>query len=119
KVRREWHPAGVRLQASYPDHLPLILADDLRLKQILMNIIGNAVKFTRQGSVTLDAQTSDSVVRFSVADTGPGIPKSTLEKLFQAYSQASPDVVREYGGTGLGLSISRQFVELQGGKIWA
>src|SRR5262249_7848152 len=103
---------GVELRADYNESLPCVLADDLRLRQVLMNLVGNAVKFTNAGSITLDASVKDSMLCFSVADTGPGISQEALPHLFQAYSQASRQIMREYGGTGLGLNISNQLVEL-------
>ena len=109
---------GVELRANYGESLPCIMADDIRLRQVLMNLVGNAVKFTKAGSITLDAYVKDSMLWFSVADTGPGISQDALPHLFQAYAQASRQVMREYGGSGLGLNISNQLVELHGGKLW-
>ncbi len=109
---------GVRLEADYPERLPTILADELRLRQIIMNLVNNAAKFTKHGSIRLDAQRQDGCLCFSVADTGPGIASEAISKLFHAYAQASTEIVYEYGGTGLGLNICKQLVELQNGRIW-
>ncbi|QSZ41195.1 response regulator [Sulfurimonas aquatica] len=99
--------------------------DPLRISQILLNLVGNAVKFTDEGSVTLSIKTlkddtdSKTNIQFEVSDTGIGMSKAQLSGLFQSYAQASHDTSRKYGGTGLGLTISKQLVELMDGKIWA
>ena len=99
-----------------------INGDPFRLKQILINLAGNGIKFTDRGSVTMHAtlkETDDgrTVVQFSVSDTGIGIPQDKLQDVFKSFVQASSSTTRQYGGTGLGLSISKQLVELQGGNI--
>lgn len=96
--------------------------DQVRLNQILLNIIGNAIKFTEKGGITLktEKKSEDSetiTLVFSITDTGIGIHSEKLDAIFQSFSQASCDTNRKYGGTGLGLTISKQLVELQGGKI--
>jgi signal transduction histidine kinase len=109
----------VEIKALYEKELPFIMADPIRLKQILLNLVSNAAKFTTQGYITLNAQVKVQMLEFSVADTGPGVNEEVLAQLFQPYAQGNRDLARQYGGTGLGLSISRQLVELQGGTIWA
>ncbi len=109
---------GVQLRANYPDKLPDILGDELRVRQILLNLVSNAAKFTEHGSITLDAQVEDGHMRFSVADTGVGIPDEARPHIFDRFRQADRSVARKHGGTGLGLSISRQLCEMHGGKIW-
>jgi len=104
----------VAFKASYVNRLPTILADDLRLKQILSNLLGNACKFTVQGSITLDAQVHKDMLHISVSDTGPGVAKSVQARLFTNFAQGS----RQFGGAGLGLSISRQFAQMQHGDVW-
>jgi signal transduction histidine kinase len=94
------------------------MADDLRLKQVLLNLLGNAAKFTTQGNITLDAQVKGNNLCFSVSDTGPGISPEAQSRLFQPFTQASTQIARNHGGTGLGLTISKQIVELQGGTLW-
>jgi two-component system phosphate regulon sensor histidine kinase PhoR len=95
-----------------------VRADPPRLEQVLVNLIHNAVKFTRPGGlVVLAAQAESDFVRFSVSDTGAGIPAEELERIFERFYKA--DRARSGGGTGLGLSISRHLVEAHGGRIWA
>ena len=100
-----------------------IIGDSVRIKQILINLIGNALKFTERGevfvSVKKNKQVKDTVeLQFSVKDTGIGIMPEQKEKLFKAFSQADISTTRKYGGTGLGLAISKKLVNLMGGKIW-
>jgi signal transduction histidine kinase/ActR/RegA family two-component response regulator len=106
-----------RIDAEVP---PLVVGDPGRLRQVLLNLVGNAVKFTRSGTVTLHLETHiDSPVRlcFRVVDTGVGIPSEALPRLFHPFVQADASTTRQFGGTGLGLAISRQLVELLGGEI--
>ena len=115
---------GLRLTSDLPAELadaPL-LGDPLRLSQILLNLVGNAVKFTDQGTVTLRARAiSESPeamqVRFEVSDTGIGINNEARARLFQSFEQADNSMTRKYGGTGLGLAICKRLVELMGGEI--
>ena len=107
-----------------PDVPTMLIGDPLRLRQILVNLIGNATKFTERGSITLtvsrDPTSSEpGSIQFSVADTGIGIAPRDLEHIFASFAQADSSTARKYGGSGLGLSIARQLVELMGGKIWA
>jgi signal transduction histidine kinase/CheY-like chemotaxis protein len=113
-----------------PEVPPRFRTDVTRLRQILVNLCGNAVKFTPKGSVkilvaidgsnaTLHGQTGAINLRFDVVDTGIGIPPSAMERLFKAFSQADASTTRRYGGTGLGLVICARLTELLGGRIWA
>ncbi|MFZ1978229.1 MAG: response regulator, partial [Bacteroidota bacterium] len=107
-----------------PDIPQFIVGDRLRLRQILYNLVGNAVKFTEKGeimiSVGLNSQNNKALeLLFAVKDTGIGIPIHKLEKLFKPFSQADSSITRRYGGTGLGLAISMRLVELMGGSIRA
>ncbi|MDB5041909.1 MAG: sensor hybrid histidine kinase [Candidatus Eremiobacteraeota bacterium] len=105
-----------------PDVPRRVIGDADRLRQVLLNLLGNAVKFTAGGSVTVRAvvdhiQGDDAFLHFSVTDTGPGIAPAVAERLFEPFRQADQSTRRRFGGTGLGLSISRRIVELMGGRI--
>ncbi len=99
-----------------------LVGDPLRLKQVLLNLVNNAIKFTEKGSVGLIIEKieedSKAYLRFSVKDTGIGLDENQQQKLFSAFTQVDSSVTRKYGGTGLGLTISKQLVELMDGKIW-
>jgi len=104
-----------------PDVPHSVIADDKALRQVLLNLLGNAVKFTKAGAVSLGvtrvSETGDQIVlRFDVRDTGPGIPLEKQDLIFQPFEQAD-DAARQAGGTGLGLSISRRIVELMNGHL--
>jgi PAS domain S-box-containing protein len=124
------HPLALRAQQkrleltwSIEGDVPeLIHGDPTRLRQILINLVGNAVKFTKEGHVSvravrLDSQSGEIAIRFSVRDTGIGIPVEKHRQIFEAFSQADTSTTREFGGTGLGLSISARLVNLMGGEI--
>lgn len=98
--------------------LGYIEGDKLRIKQVILNLISNAVKFSKEGGkITVTAKKIDGMAKFSVSDTGIGIKEKDLEKLFEKFQQLDTGITRKYGGTGLGLVISKNFVELHGGKI--
>ena len=109
---------SVSLTAELPDDLPDILGDIDRVEQILMNLVGNAVKFTREGTVTVMARAEEHGVKISVRDTGIGIPQEALAHIFQPFEQVDGSSTREFSGTGLGLSITKSLVEQHGGTIW-
>ena len=92
-----------------------------RIRQVLTNLIGNAIKFTDQGSVTVKAEqgTEKDTVLFTISDTGIGIPADRLQQIFDPFTQADASMTRKFGGTGLGTTISKQLIELMGGEIWA
>ncbi len=109
---------GLDLIVNYTENSTLLYGDNIRISQILINLINNAVKFTQSGYVKVDIDSSDNIYRFEVVDTGIGISLENQTKLFKSFSQADGSITREFGGTGLGLSISKELVELMGGKIW-
>lgn len=112
---------ALHLENSLPSH-SFFKGDPSRLRQVILNLMSNAIKFTTKGSVTLSVKeiskgASSSALRFEVRDTGIGIPEASLNRLFQAFSQADATTSRRFGGTGLGLSICKQLVHLMGGQI--
>lgn len=115
---------GLDFSINIPPEVPdQLLGDPSRLRQILWNLVDNAIKFTERGGVTLkierDSQTEEDVcLHFSVADSGVGIPREKQQLIFEAFAQADTSTTRKYGGTGLGLSISARLVRLMSGKIW-
>jgi two-component system phosphate regulon sensor histidine kinase PhoR len=118
RMRAQAERAGLRLSIEISASLPEIRADAVRLEQVLVNLIHNAIKFTHPGGeVVLSSQVEEGFVRFSVQDTGVGIPEDNLERIFERFYKV--DRARSSGGTGLGLSIARHIVEAHGGKIWA
>jgi signal transduction histidine kinase len=109
---------NVQLHAQFPASLPAIQVDSLRLHQVLSNLLSNACKFCAQGQITVNAIVDGEMLRFSVADTGIGIPLEAHRELFNPFKQATRHIVRQYGGSGLGLSICEKLVQLHGGTIW-
>ncbi|MBF0409042.1 MAG: response regulator [Candidatus Riflebacteria bacterium] len=114
---------GLRLIHEIDDNVfRCLVGDPLRLRQILLNMVSNAIKFTNSGEVKLSIisqhQTeTDTLIRFSVSDTGIGIPEEQMDRIFKPFSQADQTTTRKYGGTGLGLSISKKLVEMMGGEV--
>lgn len=108
---------NLQLINHIPESLPPVEADENRLEQILLNLMGNAIKFTQTGNITLTAEVSGSMIEVAVTDTGIGIPEAKQSAIFQSFEQGDGSIAREYGGTGLGLSITRQLVQLHGGDI--
>ncbi len=113
-ARAKGLPLVLECDAAIPDW---VLADPLRLRQVVTNLVGNAVKFTERGHVRLSLRQRDQDMEIAVADTGIGIRPDDLARLFQPFRQVDASTTRRHGGTGLGLSISRQLVELMGGHI--
>jgi GAF domain-containing protein/ActR/RegA family two-component response regulator len=108
----------IELIQEVPEDLPPVWADPFRLRQVLLNLVSNAAKFTERGSIYARAAYDEQAVFIQVIDTGQGISESDTTKLFHAFSQVDASSTRKVGGTGLGLAISAQLVELQGGRIW-
>jgi len=118
RMRTQVERAGLSLDVDVPADMPEVQADAGRLEQVLVNLIHNAVKFTHPGgNVSLSGIPEERFIRFSVQDTGVGIPEEDLPRIFERFYKA--DRARSGGGTGLGLSICRHIVEAHGGKIWA
>jgi signal transduction histidine kinase len=114
-VALDWH-----VSPRVPE---ILVGDPLRLRQILLNLVGNAIKFTDQGSVSVDVTVENEtastlLLHCAVADSGIGIPKEKQSLIFEAFTQADSSTTRKYGGTGLGLTITARLVRLMGGKIW-
>jgi signal transduction histidine kinase/DNA-binding response OmpR family regulator/putative methionine-R-sulfoxide reductase with GAF domain len=107
----------VQLEHRVPDDLPPIWADSTRVRQIVLNLVSNAAKFTEQGKISVSASYNDDWVTVKVADTGIGIPEDKLDTIFEEFTQVDASTTRRAGGTGLGLPITRHFVQLHGGEI--
>lgn len=121
QLRVEDRPLSITCKID-PNLTKMMIGDDLLLNQILMNLIGNAEKFTPEGKILIDVKIIEREdnklkLRFSVKDTGIGIPKDKLEIIFQSFRQVDGDIRRRFGGTGLGLAITKQIIEIQGGSI--
>ena len=106
-----------------PEVPAAVVGDPARLRQVLVNLVGNSIKFTEKGEIEVNVRTEGqnaerAILRFSVRDTGIGIPEDKRHKIFDAFSQADSSTTRKYGGTGLGLTIAGQLVGLMGGKLW-
>ncbi|MBF0486588.1 MAG: response regulator [Nitrospirae bacterium] len=120
------HKKGLELSSHIKPEVPLkLIGDPGRLGQILLNLLGNALKFTSAGEIVLEVETEQDnaddklvLLHFAVSDTGIGIPESKFNQIFENFSQADGSTTRKYGGTGLGLAISKRLVSLMGGKIW-
>jgi PAS domain S-box-containing protein len=118
------HEKGLALEYEIAAKVPTgLVGDPTRLRQVLMNLLGNAIKFTESGAVSiramLDANSSiPKTLRFTISDTGIGIPSEKLDAVFERFTQADSSTTRKHGGSGLGLTISKRLVELMGGRIW-
>jgi signal transduction histidine kinase len=109
----------IRLEKNVPDALPPVWADEGRVRQVLMNLYSNAVKFTESGSITLTITETSEGLLFSLKDTGVGIDPQYHEVIFEEFKQAESNAGRDpRAGSGLGLTISRQLLKLMGGRIW-
>lgn len=118
------HKKQIEIFCEIDPHVPsYVEGDPGRVRQILVNLMGNAVKFTDEGEVVvrcqwIPVQDQSAMMHFSVRDTGPGIPKDRQQMIFESFQQSDSSTTRRYGGTGLGLAIAKQLVELHGGTIW-
>ena len=110
--------SGIQITLKYPNDLPQVYIDRSRIEQVLINIIHNAIKFTKPGGlITVAAQFKSPSIEFSVKDSGIGIPEETLKRIFERFYKE--DRARSSHGTGLGLSIAKHSIETHGGSIWA
>lgn len=117
-VRPLYRSKALDLEASIPDDLPLVFCDRTRIREVLLNLLSNAGRFTEKGGVIISARQDNNHLIVSVTDTGPGISEHDQARIFKPFEQLDGTIRRRYGGTGLGLSISRSFVELHEGKMW-
>jgi len=109
---------GLQLTLDVPEELPCVYCDRVRIRQVVLNLLSNAGRFTEEGGVTIRAVVEQDLITVSVADTGPGLEPQKRERLFQPFEQGDPSIRRQVGGSGLGLAISKQLVEMHGGRIW-
>ena len=116
-VRPLYESKGLYLKIDVPADLPQVFCDPTRIREVLLNLLSNAGRFTEHGGVYIEVQCDGHEVTVAVSDTGKGISSADMDKLFQPFQQLDGTVRRLYGGTGLGLNISKQFIELHGGNI--
>ena len=109
---------GLDFVVASPNDLPVAYGDGKRIAQCLVNLAGNAIKFTKEGRVEIAAEQRGDDLVYRVSDTGIGIPEDQLDNVFAEFRQVDATISREYGGTGLGLSITKKFVEMHGGRVW-
>ena len=108
----------IALKVEVPPHLPAARGDERKLTQVLLNLVGNAIKFTDTGEVAIKASAANGSFTVAVRDTGPGIAEAEQAKIFEEFQQANSSITKKKGGTGLGLAIAKRIVELHGGRIW-
>jgi signal transduction histidine kinase len=108
---------GLELSVTLPDQSVLVNTDPTKLRQILINLLGNALKFTDAGAVVLEMSVADDSVTFCIRDSGPGIDSADLERIFDPFTQVDQSLKRRKGGTGLGLPVSRRLADLLGGSL--
>ncbi|WCL49838.1 SpoIIE family protein phosphatase [Leptospira sp. GIMC2001] len=117
--RPMFHSKNLKITVDIPADLPLIVGDEERIQQILYNIIGNSIKFTEKGFISIKAEEDNKFIKVSISDSGIGIPAEKLDDVFLSFEQVDSSTSRTFGGTGLGLAITKKLVELHGGVIWA
>jgi signal transduction histidine kinase len=108
----------LELKVELPQKLPIAHGDERRLTQVLLNLVGNSIKFTDKGEVAIKAESTNGSFTISVRDTGPGIAEADQSKIFEEFQQADSSTTKVKGGTGLGLAISKRIVEMHGGRLW-
>ena len=106
------------LKVEIAPHLPAAHGDERRLTQVLLNLVGNAIKFTDKGEVAIRASSANGSYTIAVRDTGPGIAEADRVKIFEEFQQADSSTTKEKGGTGLGLAIAKRIIEMHGGRLW-
>lgn len=116
-VRDEIQNRGLAFHVIVPEDLPVLSLDKLRIRQVIINLLGNAIRFTDSGAITLRVVQQESAVAISVADTGIGIKQQDLARVFEEFQQLDGSLTRRFGGTGLGLTLSRQFALMHGGHL--
>ena len=109
---------NLALKVELPTDLPPALGDERRLTQVLLNLVGNAIKFTDTGGVAIKTSTADGTLTVAVHDTGPGISEADQGKIFEEFQQADSSSTKQKGGTGLGLAIAKRIIEMHGGRLW-
>jgi signal transduction histidine kinase len=106
------------LKATVPPDLPVGKGDEQRISQVLLNLVGNAIKFTEVGEVGVQVTSANGAFVVAVSDTGPGIAEADQQKVFEEFQQADSSSTRQKGGTGLGLTIAKKIIDMHGGRIW-
>jgi signal transduction histidine kinase/CheY-like chemotaxis protein len=117
-IRGFFESKGLYLETEIASDIPAVYCDSTRIRQVVLNLLSNAGRFTEQGGVQVEAWRDDGNVVISVTDTGPGIGPEDRERIFEPFQQLDSSLRRRHGGSGLGLSISRRFVEMHEGKVW-
>jgi len=110
---------NLTLHVSSDSKIDDCYGDSKRIFQVLLNIIGNAIKFTKHGGVEIAVAALDTEVHYTIRDSGVGIPAENLMSIFEEFGRGDPTIAKEFAGTGLGLAIAKQFVTMHGGRIWA
>jgi signal transduction histidine kinase/CheY-like chemotaxis protein len=117
-VRDSITQKGLQFHVMLPDELPKAWIDRLRIRQVILNLLGNAIRFTDTGTISITAAVRGEALHIGIADTGLGIPLEERDRVFEEFRQVEGSLSRQRGGSGLGLTLSKQFVELHGGRIW-
>jgi hypothetical protein len=110
---------GLAFRVSAGSRIGNCYGDSKRIYQILLNLTGNAIKFTRHGGINVAVEPSNGDIHYMVRDTGVGIPPEELGSIFEEFGRGDPAIAKEFAGTGLGLTIAKRFVSMHGGRIWA